>query len=176
MMQGCVLSDAVSVERLSCGDDAVCPNNQDLDVVLLRGAIVEGGAPEICALMSDNGWGGNWTYTVFDYHHYHPNAHEALAVARGWANIQLGGPSGETHRITAGDAIVLPAGTGHCRIASGDGFAICGGYPAGQEAYEIVRATGPIDAACRDEIANVPLPTCDPIFGDAGPLCSAWAL
>lgn len=42
-----------------------------------------------------NGWGGTWVWQVFAYHHYHPNAHEALAVVSGHAELMLGGRKGQ---------------------------------------------------------------------------------
>ena len=34
---------------------------------------------------------GTWTWTVYDFHHYHSTAHEALVVATGEAVLMLGG-------------------------------------------------------------------------------------
>lgn len=133
------------------------------------------GSDAILSRMARNRWRGGWTYTVFDFHHYHPNAHEALVAAKGWADIQLGGPSGPVKRIVAGDALVLPAGVGHCRHAASPDFAICGAYPQGQENYETSRAgKGRKDDVSR--IAETPLPKGDPIAGRDGPLIAAWRL
>ena len=43
-------------------------------------------------LLENNGWGGTWTWRVFDFHHFHPDAFEVLAVASGGARLALGGP------------------------------------------------------------------------------------
>ncbi|MEM6663185.1 MAG: cupin domain-containing protein [Pseudomonadota bacterium] len=171
------LDTAVSgVETLFLEDGGVVPNNPNLPVVIMRKAVrPDGGAQDVIDVMRKNGWGGNWTYTVFDYHHYHPNAHEALIIASGDAEIQLGGPSGPIAKVSAGDAIVLPAGTGHCRRSASSDFAICGGYPPGQEDYEITRASGPFPPDTANRIAAVPLPTTDPVHGGHGPLLSAWS-
>lgn len=156
-------------------DDGVVPNNPALPVVVLRAAVPHGSsASNINARMATNGWGGNWTYTVFDFHHYHPNAHEALIVASGSAEIQLGGPNGDIFEVHSGDALVLPAGVGHCRKSASHDFAICGGYPAGQEDYEIVRATPENRRDAVDRIAAVPLPTSDPFQGHDGPVLQVW--
>lgn len=169
------LPEPREVATVFFADDGAVPNNPVLPVVLMRGAVASGtGAKGTMNLMAANGWGGNWTWTVFDYHHYHPNAHEALVVAEGWAEIMLGGADGRLFRVEPGDAIVLPAGTGHRRMDSGDGFAICGGYPPGQESYATVRADGPYPGDHPRRIAEVPLPRTDPVYGDAGPLLSAW--
>jgi uncharacterized protein YjlB len=151
------------------------PNNPHLPAVVFSGALPpEAGPGAICALFQANGWGGAWTYTVFDYHHYHPNAHEALAVASGSAELHLGGPEGDVFAVAAGDALVLPAGCGHRRLRSSSDFAVCGAYPRGQENYEITRAgAGGFDDAQR--IAATPLPATDPIYGRTGPLLDHWS-
>lgn len=152
------------------------PNNSELPVLVMRGALPDAGdARRVRTLMEKNGWGGTWSWQVFPYHHYHPNAHEALAVAAGWADLTLGGPDGLETRVSAGDVIVLPAGTGHCQRAAADNFVICGAYPKGQERYETVRADAAQPEDVDRRIAEVALPSTDPVYGAQGPLMSAWA-
>jgi len=161
-------------ELIRFGPDGAVPNNAALPVVVMRGALGAEPTPKgVCSLFERNGWRGTWVWTVFDFHHYHPNAHEVLGVASGWADIRLGGPGGQTVRLGRGDVAVLPAGTGHCREATSADFAVCGGYPPGQERYETTRAggSGKNDAA---RIAAVALPQTDPVFGPDGPLIAAW--
>lgn len=160
------------VEELRLPPSGPVPNNPELPVVLMRGAISEcASAIEVCALFEANGWEGTWVWSVFDFHHFHPNAHEVLGVARGWATILLGGQDGEVTRIRRGDVAVLPSGTGHCRIDSSPDFAICGGYPPGQSDYETSRCS---QAGDGERIAAVPIPATDPVFGAEGPLIAAW--
>lgn len=152
------------------------PNNPNLPVLLMRRAFSPDLGPDaILDRYRDNGWTGVWTWTVFDYHHYHPASHEALTVASGAADLILGGPGSREIHVTAGDMIVLPAGTGHCRIAATGNFAVCGAYPPGQQNPEIVRAAGDAPRA-RDitAIATTALPKTDPIFGAGGPLIRGW--
>ncbi|ETX30759.1 cupin domain-containing protein [Roseivivax isoporae] len=168
-------SAEAAVETLWLSDDGGIPNNPDLPVVLIHGALdAEAGDAAIRALFEAQGWRGTWTWTVFDFHHYHPDAHEALAVARGWGDIQLGGPSGPVLHLRAGDAMVLPAGTGHCRIAQSEDFAVCGGYPPDHTDVGLARADDPDQDRHRAQIARVSRPETDPLFGAAGPLVRLW--
>ncbi len=169
--------DDATIRHLAFGPDGAVPNHPDLPVLVMAGAVAAPLAPRAMeALFRANGWGGTWTGSVFDYHHFHPDAHEALGCVAGWADLILGGPSRGAVRVEAGDVLVLPAGTGHCRAAAGDGFAVCGAYPPGQEAFTTTRGdrAGPADAAARAALRDVPRPGTDPVFGAEGPLLSAW--
>ena len=173
---GVVPPGAAEVRALRFADDGTVPNHPDLPVVLMRGALAPGtSADAIAALLEANGWGGTWRWRVFDYHHYHPDGHEVLAVASGWAELMLGGPDGERVRVEAGDVLVLPAGTGHCQLEAGAGFEVVGAYPPGQEGVEIVRAERPYAPGTPARIKAVPMPTTDPIHGEGGPLMAAWS-
>jgi uncharacterized protein YjlB len=87
----------------------------------------------------ENGWKGIWKNGLYDYHHFHPASHEALGIASGTAEIQLGGDGGRTLTIESGDLLVLPAGTGHKRISASGNLVVIGAYPAGRK---IMRYTG----------------------------------
>jgi uncharacterized protein YjlB len=150
------------------------PNNDRYPAVLARNAL--GGGQDDAAvktLLRENGWGGAWTWQVFDYHHFHPDAFEVLAVARGSATLMLGGPQGEEIDVEAGDVMILPPGFGHRQIEAGDGFQICGAYPPGQEDYTVIRADEGYDAETLKEIASVGEPATDPVWGGDGPLLKA---
>ena len=101
-------------------------------------------------VFADAGWGGMWQWSVFTYHHYHPNAHEVLACVAGSAELMLGGAEGERFGVAAGDVLVLPAGTGHSNLGATADFSVCGAYPRGQERYDTRRAGElPLDEAAR---------------------------
>ena len=115
------------------------------------------------ALFAANGWGGSWVNGVFDFHHFHSTSHEALAVLSGSATIELGGPQGQAFEVSAGDVLVLPAGTGHRRARDGGGFRVMGAYPRGQEDYDLLREA---DDAARARIAALGPPADDPVGGE----------
>jgi len=98
---------------------------------------VEGGEEEQIAeaferRFAEHGWPPKSRDTIFDYHHYHSTAHEALGVARGRASLMLGGPGALIVSVKTGDALVLPVGTGHCLIEASEDFLVAGAYPEGQ--------------------------------------------
>lgn len=120
-----------------------------------------------------NNWLNSWTNGIFDYHHFHSNAHEVLGVVSGFATVRIGGKQGQDLRINQGDVIVLPAGTGHKRINASDEFKICGAYPEGMEPDT---KTGKKVEYLKvlENIKRVPFPSLDPIFGVNGPLIEIW--
>jgi uncharacterized protein YjlB len=171
-----VAADAAEIRTLRLADGDAVLVNPNLPVVILGGAFEVGaGADAVRARLEGNGWGGAWTWRVFPYHHHHPNAHEALAVASGRAELMLGGPGGERVRVAAGDVLVLPAGTGHRQMEGSADFQVCGAYPPGQERYETIRGDGPHDGETLKRIRAVPLPDADPAFGPDGPLPKLWS-
>jgi uncharacterized protein YjlB len=152
------------------------PNNPKLPVLLYRGAVDVGSCDETAAafeaVLEANGWPPQWRDGIFDYHHYHSTAHEALAVAAGTATLTIGGPGGRELRVEAGDALVLPAGTGHRSTEASEGFLVVGAYPQGQD-WDICRQA-PSDEA-RQRMATLPVPHADPFYGRTGSLTERWA-
>jgi uncharacterized protein YjlB len=65
--------------------------------------------------------------------------------------------------VTAGDVLVLPAGTGHRRAGSDGAFRVVGAYPRGQEDYDLLREA---DHAARERIAALGAPPQDPVGGE----------
>ncbi|MEM9523683.1 MAG: cupin domain-containing protein [Pseudomonadota bacterium] len=154
-------------------DDGIVPNNPALPAVIVPGAIAPVAA-RVQEALRRNGWRGIWTWTVFDYHHYHPDGHEALVCLTGWADVRLGGTEGETVRLSPGDLCVLPAGTGHCRERASPDFQVMGAYPAGTRQVEIRRATEENHRGTPNRISAVPVPGTCPVFGTDGPVMRHW--
>jgi uncharacterized protein YjlB len=137
---------------------SVIPNNPRFEVLVYRALPLEDPRGRFAL----HGWGGTWVSNVFDFHHFHSTSHEALAVLSGNATIELGGPQGQAFEVSAGDVLVLPAGTGHRRARDADGFRVMGAYPAGQEDYDLLRAA---DEAALARIAALGVPPDDPVGG-----------
>ena len=164
---------AASVERIGLQPNGWVPNNQHLPVLVYHHALdVAGRDPAAFeALSGRNGWPAQWRNGIYPYHHYHSTAHEVLGVTRGTAQIILGGPAGHAMSVEAGDVLVLPCGTGHCRVAASDDFLVVGAYPAGPDGDICRQAPTP---AMTERMARLPFPASDPLGGPGGILVSAW--
>jgi uncharacterized protein YjlB len=157
-------------------DDGTYPNNDWLPLLAYRGAFSLAGqepAALIEALIHANGWGGSWRNGVYGYHHYHSTTHEVLGVYGGTAKIQLGGESGVVVSIAGGDVVIIPAGVAHKNLGASRDFRVVGAYPNGHHPDMNYGRAG--ERPRSDEnIARVPLPTLDPIYGAHGPLLQRW--
>ncbi|MCX2739918.1 cupin domain-containing protein [Pontibacter anaerobius] len=151
------------------------PNNQQLPLLVYQQVFGQSDdlVNQFKETFKQNNWRGSWVNGVFDYHHYHSRSHEVLGVAAGSAVLILGGPAGKEVEVKAGDMLVLPAGTGHCLKSSASGFKVVGAYPVGQENYDICTEKDDPQEK-KKSIAQVALPTSDPVFGADGPLLLHW--
>lgn len=159
-------------------DDGRVPNNPALPALIYRGAVDVTAArdPEsaIEQIFMANGWDRSmWRNSILPYTHFHSMTHEVLGIARGTARVRLGGPEGQEFDVTAGDVLVLPAGTGHQRLSDSRGLSVIGGYPA-EGRYDFCRGAAGEHAQALANIVRVPLPATDPLFGNDGPLCALW--
>lgn len=124
-------------------------------------------------LFNSHLWPAQWRGSIYDYHHYHSTAHEVLGVSSGWARVILGGEQGTEVELRTGDALVLPAGTGHCSLQASTDFQVVAGYPVDQQ-YDLLRPEEGDHNAARERIARVGVPISDPLTGTQGALVTLW--
>lgn len=162
-------------ETLLFADDGDIPNSR-YPLIAYRSAIAADSSDPAVAfetLFSGNGWGNGWRNGIFPFHHYHTTAHEVLGIARGEAEVRFGGESGATVTVRAGDAVLIPAGVGHKRLAATPDLLVVGAYPPGQSA-DLMREGAEDISGIRARIAAVAFPYSDPVAGYDGPMHGAW--
>ena len=190
------ITDRVQPEQFLFKDDGLFPNSV-LPVLVYRQAVKTDGASlrptafaknlwraKSDALASDpasvfkerfaaNDWTNSWRDGVYSFPHYHSTSHELLGVYSGKAKLRLGGEHGKTFDVRSGDVIVIPAGVAHQNLGADPDFGVVGAYPGGRH-WDVLRGLpGERPQADRD-IAKLPLPDNDPLYGADGPLREIW--
>ena len=145
------------------------PNNPRLPVLIHRGAVTPGKPAAAEALFRHHGWRPAWRNGIFDWHHYHSNAHEALAIVEGSVRVQLGGEAGVRIDLAAGDVVVLPAGTGHRNIGAEGVLLVVGAYPQGSAPPDQLHGAPEEGARARRAIVATADPAQDPVTGGVYP-------
>jgi uncharacterized protein YjlB len=120
-------------------------------------------------LFEKNGCGDSWRNGIYDYLHYHSRIHEVLGIASGSAKVRLGGDRGRTFKLSAGDIVILPAGTGHQCLAASKDFLVVGAYPPSGTYDECRPEDGKQDQRAKS-VPKAKRPRKDPVFGAEGPL------
>ena len=102
-------------------------------LVYPRAVAIEGADPAAAfeRLFARNRWPAAWRNGVYAFHHYHSDGHEALGVYSGTVTVLFGGEGGIEITARPGDVVVLPAGTGHKKLASTGALGVVGAYPDG---------------------------------------------
>ena len=151
------------------------PNNPRLPVLVYGDAFAghEGDlATAMEARFAENGWPPRWSDGIYDFDHYHVAGHEVLGIAAGSAKLLLGGEGGREVELSAGDVVLLPAGTGHRRLSASDDLLVIGAYPPGQEGDIRRDAASPEQKAT---MARLTFPVRDPVMGEDGPTAQHWS-
>ena len=149
------------------------PNHPRWPLLLYPAAVPEASPEAFEELFTRNGWPAAWRNGVFAYHHYHADGHEVLGVYSGEVTVLFGGEGGVELTARPGDVIVLPAGTGHKKLASRGRLGVVGAYPEGRHPQTSIAATTSA-AKSAAIIARVALPSSDPVCGPGGPLFEHW--
>lgn len=158
-------------------DDGETPNNPRFPLLVYRHPVTLSPIFDPAAIFEElfkrNDWVNSWRNGIYDYLHFHTKTHEVLGIARGSAFVAFGGKAGVKLEVRSGDVIVLPAGTGHCRITASDDLLVVGAYPADSD-YDEPKPDEVDFEAARASIAAVEAPPRDPVYGADGPLRALW--
>lgn len=156
-------------------DDGRIPNSR-LPVLVYRN-VFSANQPDPANWFEDrftaHNWRGTWRNGILTYHHYHSTAHEVLGIYRGWVTLRIGGETGATVRITTGDALVIPAGVGHKNLQQSPDLGVIGAYFDGLF-WDLLRGEPGERPRADQNMAALPLPDSDPVYGPTGPLCQLW--
>jgi uncharacterized protein YjlB len=149
-------------------DDGYIPNNSRLPLLYYRKVFrfdrKHDPAATLEVVFNAHSWGEAWRNGIYDFVHYHSMIHEVLGVARGSAELRLGGNKGKTVKVTLGDVIVVPAGVGHECLRPSQDFLVVGAYPP-SGTYNECRGSFQERTRAIKAIRRVPIPKQNPIFG-----------
>ncbi|GAB4188275.1 MAG: cupin domain-containing protein [Simkaniaceae bacterium] len=149
------------------------PNNPNLPLLHYQRVLEKLRPEEVQEKFAENNWKNSWINGIYPYHHFHSNTHEALGVVSGSCQVQVGGENGRIFEISAGDVLVIPAGVSHKNIGSSPDFLCVGCYPL-EIPYDMHEGKQTERPGVDENIANVPHPKKDPVFGEKGPLLEHW--
>jgi uncharacterized protein YjlB len=154
-------------------NDGIIPNNK-LPVLIYKNALKYTEAIDFEFCFNQNGWSNNWTDIILPYDHFHSNTHEVLGLKSGHAQLMLGGKNGKIIQVDAGDVLIIPAGVGHHSIDNSLDYQFVGGYPNAADWNLKIRLIDEDCASIIEEIAQIPIPATDPVYGVDGPLFAYW--
>ena len=165
----------VQPEQSDFEDDGIFPNSV-LPLLFYPQALkldVEDSASIFEKRFAENDWTNSWRDGVYSFPHYHSTSHEVLGVYSGAAKLRLGGEQGKNVEVHAGDVIVIPAGVAHQNIGASEDFGVAGAYPDGRQ-WDLLRGFPGERPKADQNIARLPIPNNDPVYGAKGPLQRSW--
>jgi len=125
-------------------------------------------------LFAANNWSNSWQNGVYPLHHYHSTSHEVLGIFGGSASLRLGGEQGKTVEVRSGDVIVIPAGVGHKNLGASADFRVVGAYPDGRS-WDLLTGKPGERPKADQNIAALPVPHTNPVYGTGLPLKQFWS-
>ncbi|STY31732.1 Uncharacterized protein containing double-stranded beta helix domain [Legionella wadsworthii] len=150
------------------------PNNPRFPLLIYKQAITRSNEPKsIQEHLQRNHWGKSWVDSIYDCHHYHSNTHEVLVMIEGEGTVQFGGEQGTTYEVSEGDVVIIPAGVAHKSLSLSKDFKCIGAYAANVE-YDMNYGKAEEHPRVDEQIQQVGLPKCDPVFGNQGLLFDYW--
>jgi uncharacterized protein YjlB len=167
--------DIVQPEQFNFKDDGIFPNSP-LPLLFYRQALAlntEEPASIFEQRFAENEWTNSWRNGVYTFPHYHSTSHEVLGVYSGAATLRLGGNDGRNVEVQAGDVIVIPAGVAHQNLDASDDFGVVGAYHGGRE-WDLLRGLPGERPKADQNVAALPVPNNDPVYGGKGPLRQIW--
>jgi uncharacterized protein YjlB len=165
----------VQPEQFTFADDGTFPGNT-LPVLLYRAAITVQAQDRASVFergFDENDWRNSWVNGVYPFPHYHSTSREVLGVYYGAATLRLGGEGCQKVEVHSGDVIVIPAGVVHQNLGATADFGVVGGYPGGRQ-WDLLRGLPRERPQADRNIAALPIPDYDPIYGNEGPLRQIW--
>jgi uncharacterized protein YjlB len=168
-------ADLIKPEEFIFKDDGIFPNSR-LPLLLYRRAF-RGDGKDPASIFEErfaaNDWTNSWRDGVYSFPHYHSTSHEVLGFFGGSAKLRLGGEDGQTLDVRAGDVIAIPAGVAHQNLGASADFGVVGAYPGGSQ-WDLLRGLPGERPEAERNIAALPLPDNDPLYGADGPLRQIW--
>jgi uncharacterized protein YjlB len=163
---------ANQLETLQFNPNGLVPNSR-FPVLIHRAAVTASAGVDLADAIEEtfrrHDWLNNWRELgVYDYYHFHSTSHEVLGMARGQITLRLGGAGGSVVKLTAGDVLVLPAGTSHLRLENSNESQMVGGYPEGRN-WDLIRDDLVTEIEARAAvklIGSLPIPARDPVTGE----------
>lgn len=172
------LNGEYEVQQYWLYDDGRFPNNSRLPALHYRNVLQPGWlfpARAIQQLFKANHWENAWRHGIYTYHHYHSITHEVLGFYKGITTLQLGGLEGVRVVVSKGDVLIIPAGVAHKNLEAENAVQCVGAYPNGFT-FDLNYGKPGERPQTDLNIASIPIPERDPVFGFAGDLSKFWKI